>query len=878
MGLCPRCLWRVSFEDAGEGESEAEPWLVLGDYELFEEIARGGMGVVYRARQRRLDREVAVKVLRGGEFADEQARRRFHVEAESAARLQHPGIVAIHDVGEDDGVPWFSMDYLPGGNLVRRVGETPLNAKDAALCVQRVAGAVQHAHEHGVLHRDLKPSNILLGDDGLPRVTDFGIARRIATDAATDDPLTRTGQGLGSPGYAAPELALGGRADARTDVYGLGALLYYLLTGHAPFQGPTLDAILLQLRENDPVPPRRLNPTVPRDLETICLRALAREPARRYATATEMAQDIARFLAGEPIRARPLSPVGHAVRWGRRHPALAAMGGLVVLLLAGLIASGFLYGARQAGLEHRAALLLEAREQRSAAINISRRLALAALREAWSIKPSTEIRNEAIACLALTEITYGNVQPMRSPPPRNREGEIYSADFAGNEAFVSEVGTGKRVHTLVHPRKIFCLDWRDDLLVTMCEDRFIYIWDAATGKLRHRLSGHQGLPAAVVFRKGGQEFASLAQDGHVRLWQAARGEEVVQFDGGERQAGPAWWEQNGSRLYSGRLDGTGLDLFHVTWPRSIKILAPPGEELHTENTASLALSPDGSLAATVDERVVRVWDVVRARLLTSVEKSPTEWMSARFAPDGSALWVCGFDARLLRLGIGREKDGAPSIGLPEKVADQSGMRLLDVRSGGGQLVLADNNAGRWLLCTPGEPMRSLSAEHLADATFSPDGHLLATTSYAKSGVSLWSLPSGTLERELPTDSPVAYVRFAPDGRWLWVLTERLIQRFDTQTWQIVFSAPGTNLRGLTFSPDGSMAACQERGVIRLLRSDDLSEIARLTPPPFTGWLGNASLDFSKDAGILAAHTATGTLIVWNLRELRTELRELGMDW
>ena len=876
MGQCPGCLWRVSFDGIEDHDDSTEPWVLLGDNELFEEIARGGMGVVYRARQRGLDREVALKVLRGGEFADDEARRRFHVEAAAAARLQHPGIVAIHDIGEDDGVPWFSMDLLTGGNLVRRVGEMPLPAKEAARCVRQVADAVQYAHEQGVLHRDLKPSNILLGSDGLPRVTDFGIARRIAVD--TTDPLTRTGQGLGSPGYAAPELALGGTADVRTDVYGLGALLYYLLTGRPPFQGPTLDAILLQLRESDPVPPRRLNPTVPRDLETICLHALSREPGRRYATASGFAEELDRFLAGEPIRARPLSPVEQTVRWGYRHPGLAAMSGLVLLLLAGLVASGFLYGARQARLEHRAALLAEAREQRAAAADVSRKRALAALRAAWEIKPSAEIRNEAIACLSMPEIVIGGVVPMRPPPPRDRSRERFTAGFAGNEAFVSDTRTGERLQTLVHPRKVYCVDWRDDLLVSMCEDRFIYIWDAAKGSLLHRLSGHEGLPAAAVFRKGGQEFVSLAQDGHVRLWHAARGEEEVQFDGAEPHPGPAWWEANDSKLFAPRLDGTGLDFFHVTWPRSIKILAPPGEELHTENTRSLSLSPDGTLAATVDEQAVRVWDLDGARLLTTVKKSQTEWMSVRFSPDGSALWICGFDAQLLRLPIHRERGNVPPVGPPEKVAPLTGALLADIRPDGKQLALSHNHDGQWLLFSPGQPTVTLPADHLMAATFSPDGRRLATTSYSHPGIRIWSLPTGNLERELQTETPVLSVRFTSDGKALWLLTEREVQRLDTDNWKPLFSASATGLRGLTFSPDGKLAACHERGAVRLLRAEDLVELARLAVPHSAGWLGNASLDFSEDASVLAAHTALGSLIVWNIPELRAELRQLGMDW
>ena len=337
-GRCFRCLWNVSF-GAGFEDTEAETgetaWAHLGDYDLYGEIAHGGMGVVYLARQRRLGRHVAVKVLRGGAFADSAARRRFRREAESAGRLQHPGVVAVHDVGEDQGVCWFSMDYVPGENLAQRVQKRPLEAAAAAACVRLVAEAIQHAHDHGVLHRDLKPSNILMGMDDQPKVTDFGLARQLedATGAKVAA-LTQSKETMGSPGYAAPEQALHGVAQVAADVYGLGAVLYHTLTGRAPFVGPTLDSILLQLRDTDPVPIRRLNPTVPQDLETICLKCLEKQPGRRYASAAQVAEDLLRFEKGEVLLARPVGRVGKAMRWCRRQPVPAALAAALVLAVA----------------------------------------------------------------------------------------------------------------------------------------------------------------------------------------------------------------------------------------------------------------------------------------------------------------------------------------------------------------------------------------------------------------------------------------------------------------------------------------------------------------------------------------------------------------
>ena len=353
-GLCAGCLWAVSFganppaPSAGGADGESA-WARLGDYDLYDEIAHGGMGVVYRARQRRLGRMVAVKVLRGGELADPEARQRFRREAESAGRLQHPGVVGIHDVGEDQGVCWFSMDYVPGENLAQRVQQRPMEAQAAAACVRLVAEAIQHAHEHGVLHRDLKPSNILMGLDDQPRVTDFGLARSVEETWSVNRvaALTHSGQTMGSPGYASPEQALRGAAIVQSDVYGLGAVLYHTLTGRAPFVGPTLDSILLQLRESDPVPLRRLNPTVPRDLETICLKCLEKQPEDRYGSAAQLAEDLRRFAGGEALLARPVSVLERSVRWCRRRPAMAGLAAALLIAAVGGTA-GIAYQWRRA--------------------------------------------------------------------------------------------------------------------------------------------------------------------------------------------------------------------------------------------------------------------------------------------------------------------------------------------------------------------------------------------------------------------------------------------------------------------------------------------------------------------------------------------------
>jgi hypothetical protein len=287
----------------------------FGDYELLEEIARGGMGVVFKAKQVSLDRTVAVKMILAGQLASPDDVQRFHTEAKAAANLQHPGIVAIHEVGEHEGQHYFSMDYVAGRSLADLVRDGPLPAARAARYVQAVAEAIQYAHAHGTLHRDLKPSNVLLDAADRPRVTDFGLAKQVSTESG----VTATGQVLGTPSYMPPEQAAGSREiGAAADVYSLGAILYHLLTGRPPFQGETALDTLLQVRETEPVPPRLLNPKVPPELETICLKCLEKEPRQRYGSAQELADDAKRFLSGEPIQARP-PRLGYVVRLYTRH-------------------------------------------------------------------------------------------------------------------------------------------------------------------------------------------------------------------------------------------------------------------------------------------------------------------------------------------------------------------------------------------------------------------------------------------------------------------------------------------------------------------------------------------------------------------------------
>jgi serine/threonine-protein kinase len=286
----------------------------LGDFELVRKIGGGGMGEVYEARQLRLGRTVALKLLLPGQLSAPSGRQRFRQEAEAAARLRHPGIVQIYDV-ELEGEPYFTMEYVAGPSLSERLAQGPLPIREAAEIVRQTALAIAHAHQQGVLHRDLKPSNVLLDEQGRPRVTDFGLAKRLDVDAG----LTLSGQVMGTPSYMSPEQAAGkvSQIGPRSDVYGLGAILYELLTGRRPFLGATVSETLQQVQHQEPVPPEKLNFRIPFELSVICLKCLHKDPERRYASAQALAEDLRAFLEGRPIQARPetmLFRLYHAVR------------------------------------------------------------------------------------------------------------------------------------------------------------------------------------------------------------------------------------------------------------------------------------------------------------------------------------------------------------------------------------------------------------------------------------------------------------------------------------------------------------------------------------------------------------------------------------
>lgn len=394
----------------------------LGDYDLINEIARGGMGIVWLAAQRSLGRQVAIKVLPPIFACDPVRLARFRAEANLASRLRHPQIIGIHEVGDQDGIPYFSMDYVVGQDLGSLARDHPLSPKDAAVMVRSVALAIQHAHDQGVLHRDLKPSNILLSTSGEPCVTDFGLAKLLDPD----HDLTLTGEILGSPCFMAPEQVAGRRRTAgiRTDVYGLGGVLFYSLTGRAPFSGDSISATLQQVINSRPVLPSSLNPKVSDDLDQITQRCLAKNPSDRFATAGQLAAELERALRGQPLATRPLGTLQLSWRWALREPGMAVLGSISILLLGGLLAASFLFT------RHIDAVSLKESLQRR------------------ELQTSRYIADVSLASKALSEgdtrtasrLLDGLIPPGDSPDPRGFEWHLLRRRSAGNGGMISWQG------------------------------------------------------------------------------------------------------------------------------------------------------------------------------------------------------------------------------------------------------------------------------------------------------------------------------------------------------------------------------------------------------------------------------------------------------
>jgi eukaryotic-like serine/threonine-protein kinase len=696
----------------------------IGQYELLEEIGRGGMGVVYKARQAGLDRVVAVKVILSGEYSGPHERDRFLTEAAAAGSLQHPNIVQVHEVGEQDGRPYLAMEWVDGDSLAAKLGGAPWPAREAARHVETLARAMHHAHERGVVHRDLKPANILLSADGTPKITDFGLARRLPlSEAAANTPQNRTTTGavLGTPSYMAPEQAAGdsGAVGPAADVYALGAILYELLTGRPPFQGGGVLDTLLQVRTQEPVPPTRLQPRLPRDLEKICLKCLHKTPQKRYATALELADDLRRFLAGEPIRARAVTIWERAAKWARRRPTVAALLAAVVVTTAvGL--GAFLWSWRQTldaldqtskarDREH------DARQKVEATL-AARTVALA--RQAWM----GDQLDEACRLLEECPVEY-----------QDREWR-----------YLDRVCRG-------------CL---------MC--------------LRPGTAGFQ-YGAAVAWSSDGVYLASTAiserktANVQVNLWDAVTGRRIRAFGALDdvAQATLAFTEDSRQLIVAGRQNSILSDplLRPQQMETSVRVLdLLSGEELHTSmgrhTSPTMLLSEDGCYLAQKGVDGIIVWDVAAGRELLN-------WPPSRVAPGGTmaaqggrrVLAVCGWDAvRLWDMTMGESVD--PKLSIAGSVFapafNLSGNRLAGVSAVKAADGGMDYFVSVWNLDTGQEILKFPTPANTMGLKFSRDGGRLAGC-VATGKVLVWDAATGRKQLTFRGRTSVSDLAFSPDG-------------------------------------------------------------------------------------------------------------------
>jgi serine/threonine protein kinase/WD40 repeat protein len=699
-GNCPNCLFALAAsltsevgtadetqrlpQNAGAPPSGAPDVLhYFGDYELLEEIARGGMGVVYRARQVSLNRIVAVKVLLFGQFASDEFVQRFRTEAEAAANLHHPNIVAIHEIGEHEGRQYFSMDYVAGGHLGDLVREQPLPAKRAAALLKTIAEAVHHAHQRGVLHRDLKPSNVLMDSQGNPRLTDFGLAKRFGggtpaggtgvspvriephgRDPHATPELTVTGQMLGTPSYASPEQAGGRRSTVTTasDVYSLGAILYFLLTARPPFLGESLEETLHQVLQQEPVSPRLLNPSVPRDLETICLKCLEKEPSRRYGSAQELAEELERFLNDRHILARPAGPPEKLWRWCRRRPALAALVA-ALHLVGGAGLTGILWqwdraerAAQDALLSQREtttnlwhSYVAQARANRRSGQPGRRFETLEVIAKAAAIQSTPELRDEAIAALALADVRLLERIPVSNATQRTLQFDLprarYAVGLPSGEISLRQAADGKELFRLpaVGSALHFIEEFSGDgnALPVRYRDRNTRVWNLAERKIgfQTNVSQDTNAPSQTLFTDGRQ--VALAHGEAIQLFDLASGSPRERLLIGKETA-DARFSFDGRRL-AVAVDGQPEVLVYQP-PQTNPVVTlrnPPF-------VLSVAWSPDdGKLATVGGDRVVRIWNSSTGQELAHLVGCNEDVYHARFADELALVLTFGWDGTIL---------------------------------------------------------------------------------------------------------------------------------------------------------------------------------------------------------------------------------------
>jgi WD40 repeat protein/serine/threonine protein kinase len=855
----------------GDSPTRTAPaWPRLPGYEVLGELGGGGMGVVYLGYDPRLKRQVAIKVIRGGRLATKEERARFRTEAEAIARLQHPHIAQIFEVGEHRDGPYLVLEYVAGGSLDRWLSGKPQPARAAAGLVETLARAIQHAHERGIVHRDLKPANILLQSksttdstdstdknkssnfssvssvlsvvDFLPRITDFGLAKLREGGAG----VTSSGAVLGTANYMPPEQAQGkeGAIGPAADVYTLGAILYEMLTGRPPFQGESPVETVLQVLTADPVPPRRLQPRVPRDLETICLKCLDKKAGRRYPSAHALADDLARFREGQPIQARPVRPWERALKWARRRPALAALTAVTV----GVALLGFGLVAWQWRVAE------AARQQETAQRKRFQRLSVDVV-----LARGLQSCRQGDVGQGLLELVRGLELAGDEAPDLQAVIRTNLADWAPAFCRLSnQFPLPSQVR-----RAALSPDGR--IVATVCSDRKAYLTDLTTGKRLGQPLLHPAAIHAVAFSPDGKTLLTGTGDsgsgqGAVWLWEVSTGRLLVPP---LEHRSPVWavaWSPDGRQVLSGSGEaGSGrgeAQLWDVARGTALDTPLP-----HPRPVRAVAFSPDGRTILTgCADRAARLWDVASRQVLR-VYKHGGYVDAVAFSPDGKTLLTAGRDSLARLWDAGAEGH----VGNPMK--HQGFVEAVAFSRDGKTVVTGsrDGTARLWDAAT-GQPIGDALShpDRVTAVAFAPDGRTVLTGCLDRR-IRVWQMPSGkSPEKVFAHTEQVWAVAFSPDGQH--IATGCIYGPF--RIWTLASGEPGVvsqrlgaDVSSIALSPDGKTVLTGSRdGTARLWDSATGRPVRE--PFPHPDWV--TSVAFRPDGKVVLTGCRDGAARLWDV--------------
>jgi len=814
--------------------------LVLPGYEILDELGRGGMGVVYKARQTKLHRLVAIKMILAGAYAGPDQLRRFRQEAEAVARLQHPHIVQIYEVGEHEGRPFFSLEFVEGGSLAQRLDGTPQPPQSAARIVEQLAQAIQVAHEHGIIHRDLKPANILLTRNGTPKITDFGLAKQLEIEetpvglagAKVLDLPTATGAVLGTPSYMAPEQAQGKvhEIGPAADVYALGAILYELLAGRPPFKGATQLETLVQVTNAEPVAPTRLQPKLPRDLETICLKCLQKEPKKRYASALALAGDLHRYLANEPIMARPGGTWERMFKWAKRRPAVAALLAVVVLVTT-------------AGFGGLAIAWREAETARDQAVAERQKAEEARKTEEEHRKEAEEAQKQADAA-------------RQAEAAQKRQFQRLSANLLldRGQALCEQEDIGRGLLWLSRSLQIAPADDADLQRVIRMN---LADWQRHFHPLRYPLSAGRSTNWAAVLSRDGKVLLTESMDHTARLWETATGKPIGQPMKNKAAQGAVAFSPDGKTILAGSSDGTA-QLWDAT------TCQPIGKPLpHPVSVTLAAFSPTGKALLTASaDQTVRLWEASTGQPIGSpLQLQGEAILAVVFSPDGKTVATACRGANTAH--IWEAATGKP-IGQPlQHQAHVHGLAF----SPTGKVILtgsADTTARLWNAATGqpiGQPMQHDRGVYAV--AFSPNGRCVLTGSADKTA-RLWDAATGRpIGRPMPHQAGVWTVALSPDGKTGLTGSEDQTARLWDLNTRLPLGAPlphQSPVTSVAFTPDNKTVLTRSYGPIVRLWDVAVS-------PPLGFPLGiqyTHSIAFSPDGQTVLAGSLDKMVRLWNV--------------